>query len=670
MVNLTKVMNKLKPVLIFALILTVTAIHNETTSAFTSTDADTAMNSFNTAFSSGFGSNKYYKDNTNPADLINPTPTFNNVSFQLGPLIEGANNAIKGAGQTINLTPGSYSALWFLGSATGGDQTGAFRINYSDGTYSTFNVTQKDWCTSNTSGQNVVQTMLHRHSSSADQTINTYVFAYSLTPAAGKTTASLLLPNNSNMHVLAITLVPFSGSNIKVNLFSYYNQDGFSFDANRSNGNYDGLGFSYSGGPDFWKNAEMIEMVEDACERSSAYLTLLGEMYNGFCANMGTNWMLNIYNDDIMWMVIACARAYEITGNTVYRDQAKTHFDQVYSRGYDTVLGGGIYWTTNKGEKNSCINCPAVIAACKLYQILGDSSYLTKAQSIYSWQISKLWDSSTGGVWDNIKVDGTINKTHLTYNQGTFIGASNYLYKITGTSSYFDNAKKALDFTKNNMTTNGILKSESGSIDLGGFKGIFCRWAVKFTKENGLGATYNPWFQQNANTAWSHRDSRGLMDQNWSVQTGTGTLNSWWCSAAVVLLQVCPPDVLLTPTPTPTSTPTPTPAVTATPTPTVTPTPTPVATPTPTPSTGVIFYQNADYGGAASQSLAKGNYTLSQLQAKGVQNDWASSLRVPSGWTVIIYQHDNFAGTSWTFTADTSYVGSACNDQMSSCKIQ
>ena len=103
-----------------------------------------------------------------------------------------------------------------------------------------------------------------------------------------------------------------------------------------------------------------------------------------------------------------------------------------------------------------------------------------------------------------------------------------------------------------------------------------------------------------------------------------------------------------------------------------TPTPTPASTPTPTPtpSSGVIFYQNADYGGTASQVFAKGNYTLSQLQAKGCSNDWMSSLKVPSGWTVIVYQDNNFLGTSWTFTADTSYVGSACNDKMSSCKIQ
>ncbi len=42
---------------------------------------------------------------------------------------------------------------------------------------------------------------------------------------------------------------------------------------------------------------------------------------------------------------------------------------------------------------------------------------------------------------------------------------------------------------------------------------------------------------------------------------------------------------------------------------------------------GVIFYQDVNYGGAASQTLPIGNYTQAQLAALGVQNDWASSAR-------------------------------------------
>jgi hypothetical protein len=91
------------------------------------------------------------------------------------------------------------------------------------------------------------------------------------------------------------------------------------------------------------------------------------------------------------------------------------------------------------------------------------------------------------------------------------------------------------------------------------------------------------------------------------------------------------------------------------------------------PAAGVVLYQHINYGGAASQSLAKGNYTLAQLQARGVLNDWASSMRVPSGWTVILYQHDNFTGTSWTRTSNTPDFRALtpnANDQASSVRIQ
>jgi hypothetical protein len=87
----------------------------------------------------------------------------------------------------------------------------------------------------------------------------------------------------------------------------------------------------------------------------------------------------------------------------------------------------------------------------------------------------------------------------------------------------------------------------------------------------------------------------------------------------------------------------------------------------------VTFYQDTNYGGTASQALAKGDYTQAQLAAKGVPDNWASSVKVPAGWTVIIYANDNFGGTSWTRTADTpdfTTLSPSANDQMSSCKIQ
>jgi alpha-mannosidase len=165
--------------------------------------------SYDTARNNG----AYDPNGTNPtacysADLLTSNPTFESVSYTLGPKTDGSNNEIKGTGQTITLTQGQYSTVRFLGSATNQDKTGTFRINYTDSTYTDVSVTEKDWCTSSTTGEKVVQTMAHRHQATADQTLNTYVFAYYLTPTAGKTVASLVLPNNVDIHVLAITLVP------------------------------------------------------------------------------------------------------------------------------------------------------------------------------------------------------------------------------------------------------------------------------------------------------------------------------------------------------------------------------------------------------------------------------------------------------------------------------
>jgi len=89
------------------------------------------------------------------------------------------------------------------------------------------------------------------------------------------------------------------------------------------------------------------------------------------------------------------------------------------------------------------------------------------------------------------------------------------------------------------------------------------------------------------------------------------------------------------------------------------------------PLDGVTFYEHYNYGGAASQSLDAGSYTLSQLAALGMPNDWASSARIPSGYTVTLYEHDNFTGLSWTLTADTPEFGSiGANDQASSVVVE
>jgi predicted alpha-1,6-mannanase (GH76 family) len=376
----------------------------------------------------------------------------------------------------------------------------------------------------------------------------------------------------------------------------------------------------------FWSQAEEIEMVLDSYARTGSTGTrdMVTALCNGFLAQNGSSWTWNTFNDDIAWAVIAFSRAYQITGNTTFRDRAKSNWDAMYARAYDTALGGGLWWTTDKGSKNACINGPGAIGAYLLYQIYGDSIYLTKAQSIYNWERATLFNSSTGAVADSITSGGVVNWSWIfTYNTGTFLGIANYLGQ-TG------DATLAANYTKNNLCTGGILPDSGENGDGGGFNGIFLRWMCKFMKDRNLQNSYLAWLQQNANAAWNvRRTADNLSWCNWRTMTPTGTRYSFGCGNSVIALQDIPAD-----------------------------------------GEGIQFFADINYEGVPSQLIGTGNYTLSQLQARGVSDNWVTSLRVPSGWQVTAYSGDNFTGTAWTFTSDTSWIGSAANDQMTSCKIQ
>jgi hypothetical protein len=87
-------------------------------------------------------------------------------------------------------------------------------------------------------------------------------------------------------------------------------------------------------------------------------------------------------------------------------------------------------------------------------------------------------------------------------------------------------------------------------------------------------------------------------------------------------------------------------------------------------STGkATFYKDCNYGGYAI-GLNDGNYTMSQLIANGISNDDISSLKVTSGYKVILYWDDNFGGSSLTKTADDDcLVDDGWNDMVTSLSV-
>lgn len=81
------------------------------------------------------------------------------------------------------------------------------------------------------------------------------------------------------------------------------------------------------------------------------------------------------------------------------------------------------------------------------------------------------------------------------------------------------------------------------------------------------------------------------------------------------------------------------------------------------------FYADANYKGN-SISLGVGRHPMSELGKLG--NDKLSSLKVPEGYTVILYEHGNFTGRTVTCTQNVSFLKNApynFNDITSSIEI-
>ncbi|MBN2163155.1 MAG: hypothetical protein JXR25_02695 [Pontiellaceae bacterium] len=297
-----------------------------------------------------------------------------------------------------------------------------------------------------------------------------------------------------------------------------------------------------SGANYFWGQAEEIEGAIDAYERNPSpnYLLIINNLLNGFSNDNGTYWSWNEFNDDIMWACIAYLRGYQHTGNTTYRSIAKANFDMMYARAWDSALGGGLYWRTTNAEKNAAVNGPAVIAAYYLYEALGDTGYLTKAQDIYDWQKAVLFNSSNGAVYDGIKINGTLETFATTYNQGTFVAAADLLGDVAS-------AVLAADYTMNNMGNEGpdgykIMFEYGPDNNNSGFNAIGMRWIAKFMMNRNYQYLYLPWLQANADAAWNvRRTTDNLSWCEWLHQTPTSyNLLSWDCISSMVALQVVP----------------------------------------------------------------------------------------------------------------------------------
>jgi hypothetical protein len=163
---------------------------------FTGPGIDGGLNGSSTAYS---------------ANLVGARQTVGGVIFSFGP----ANALDAVSGRTIALPAGKYSALKLLATAVNGSQAAqTFKVTYTDGTSTTVSQGVSDWFVpANFPGESRAMTMPYRDNGAGQRDNRTFnLYEYSIALNTVNTVASVTLPNNRNVVVLAATLVSSSGA--------------------------------------------------------------------------------------------------------------------------------------------------------------------------------------------------------------------------------------------------------------------------------------------------------------------------------------------------------------------------------------------------------------------------------------------------------------------------
>lgn len=288
-------------------------------------------------------------------------------------------------------------------------------------------------------------------------------------------------------------------------------------------------------GNHFWNRAEMIEMIEDACDNidDDSYKSKLTEMCETTLIIHTKDWSRNPFYDDIAWMCLAFARASKILDNLDYAEIAKTNLNYIYEKG--RFEDGATAWKRGVLSKHSITACTFSIAACVLGDIFSDESYYAMAIDVFSYVMTNLFNPDDGRVYDKILEDGTIDYAYHSYLQGVFVGACCMLYEHTSEEIYKTYADKAFEYVFVDIYPDKEM-NDYNTDDAEGFKAILSRWARKYALQFDK-TEYIDWLRSEAESAYNNRNKYGLMQNNLHEKTKDHKqFTAFDCHSAVTVL--------------------------------------------------------------------------------------------------------------------------------------
>lgn len=157
----------------------------------------------------------------------------------------------------------------------------------------------------------------------------------------------------------------------------------------------------------------------------------------------------DLYLDDNEWLAEDFLDWSDLTGDKVARARAGAIFNAVVDAWDDSAAhpcAGGVFWTTSTAnrDRNTVSTANGALVGLRLYAATKQARYLSWSKRMLGW-LDTCMLGADGLYADHVALDGTVDGTRWSYNQGSIIGADVLLYALTGDTSALARAEQIAD---------------------------------------------------------------------------------------------------------------------------------------------------------------------------------------------------------------------------------
>lgn len=301
----------------------------------------------------------------------------------------------------------------------------------------------------------------------------------------------------------------------------------------------DGLFDGGDGSAGWWTSANALTTIGNVASLDASLLGTAEEIFSRTFTkapyapvaakyNVQRGTFLDDFFDDEGWWALAWLKAYDVTGNTTYLDEAKTIFAHI-----DAATNGhcgGRPWTRidENNQINSITNELYFALAASLANRVSDDRKdfyvgLANYQADWFYASGLLGSGGNDLIVDALDISTcqpNTSSTVWTYNQGVILGALVEMHHLTSDPTYLDTAYAiARGVTGHMVSADGVL-TEYGYPDVQEgaeqFKGVFVRNLMYLYLAAPEEEGYRDFLTRNADVLWERgRDGSGRFGVNW-----------------------------------------------------------------------------------------------------------------------------------------------------------